>query len=231
MVRKSGAVAAAIAVFMLGVHSAQAQDVNALRERGTAAYNEALAAGRAGDFATACRGFNNATIYFENAISALLSARMTTEDDREYVKSFANSVQGDVDDAKRNAATACARRNEPRPVVPVVPSSPSPSYSSAAPSVPSAAQLAGKVAEVQRTVDNAYANAQDAVRKYEARDFTGACASAKAANQNYLSARDQGKAITKATGSFRDLRYQDIENLEKLVNRSEYEAKDFYCAN
>lgn len=220
------AINAVAIVALLGAGPVLAQSAAELDQRAVNAYNRGLDARDAGQNRAACEHFRNAETLYHNSIMALMNRPMYTDELREEARQAANSQQSSLDGAKAKANAVCGRPDAPPPPVR---SSPPSSYQSSP--TPSAASLAGSVRAVQSTIDTAYANAQDAVARYKARDFAGACASARASNENYIKARDQARAITKATGSFRDLSYDDINAVDNMANNSGYEVKEFYCAN
>lgn len=214
-------------VALLGSSPLLAQSAAELDQRAVNAYNRGLDARDAGQNRAACEHFRNAETLYHNSIMALMNRPMYTDELRDEVKQMADSQQSRLNGAKAKVNEICGRPDDPPPPVR---SSPPPSSYQSSPT-PSAASLAGSVGAVQSTIDTAYANAQDAVARYKARDFAGACASARASNENYIKARDQARAITKATGSFRDLSYDDINAVDNMANNSGYEVKEFYCAN
>ena len=222
-------VAAKFLVFvaLISTHAAQAQDVNARRERATAVYNEALAAAKAGDYEAACRGFNDAAIHYENAITALMSANMSTEEQRENVKSYASGLQADANDAKRNASSACGRPNE------IVSSRPSDtpqvqvSTGTYTNYYPPEFDIHGSVDNLQIKLDKGYGLMVQASTQYQAKDFSGACASSRVAANAYAEARVDARAIV-------DGRYVrpdtiDLAKIDANAAQSAVDAAEFYC--
>lgn len=205
------AINAAAMVALLGTSPLLAQSAAELDQRAVVAYNRGLDARDAGQNRAACEHFRNAEALYHNSIMALMSRPMNTEDQREEVKQMASSQQTSLNGAKAKASAVCGQPDAP---LPPARNSPPPTSSYQPRPVSSAADLAGSVRAVQSTIDTAYAHAQDAVARYQARDFAGACASARASNENYIKARDQARAITKATGSFRDLSSGDIDAVD-----------------
>lgn len=92
---------------------ALAQDTSTLEARATQTFNDAVDAGQAHRYDEACRGFNNAAVLYENAIGSLMGQSMATEEDRDYVKRYANMLQGRADEAKKAAKAACYLRDHP----------------------------------------------------------------------------------------------------------------------
>jgi hypothetical protein len=221
--------AIAISFALINTSAVAMENAADLDAEAAADYNRGLDAKEAGQNDRACRSFENAAIGWENAVYALLGLPMSSEEDRDRIKSFASGLQSSANSAKAQAKQVCGVAN--RVILTPPPSSGSQSSSYHSPSVPSASELAGSVSAVQETINTAYANAQDAVVKYKARDFAGACASARASHEFYVKAQDQARAITKATSSFRDLTYDDIGRVDGMAYYSDDEAKEFYCAN
>ena len=101
-----------IAVLLSAVPAA-AQDTSTQEARATETYNDAVDAVQAHRYDAACRGFNNAAIMYENAIGSLMGQSMATEEDRDYIKRYADMLQGRADAAKKAAKAACYLRDNP----------------------------------------------------------------------------------------------------------------------
>ena len=152
-----------------------AQDTDTLSARAAQSYNDALDAGKDGKYATACRGFNNAAALFSNAMNSLYSHSMATDEDRDYVKQYANVLQDRMDSAKQAANAACGLDDGPPP------------SSGGSTSLNNADNDVGTAEDLQQTVTLAKQQYQEADRLYDAHDFAGACTSAR------LSAASFGK--------------------------------------
>jgi hypothetical protein len=98
---------------LLGPVAAMAQDTSTQEARATETYNDAVDAAQAHRYDAACRGFNNAAVMYENAINSLYGQSMATEEDRDYIKSYANNLQASADQAKKAAKAACYLRDHP----------------------------------------------------------------------------------------------------------------------
>ena len=94
-------IALSMALVLLSSAPAAAQDTDTLAARATEAYNDAVDAGKSGRYDSACRGFGNAAILYENAINSLFSHSMATEEDRDTIKQYANQLQANADDSKK----------------------------------------------------------------------------------------------------------------------------------
>jgi len=98
---------------LLGPVAAVAQDTSTQEARATETYNDAVDAAQAHRYDAACRGFNNAAVMYENAIGSLMGQSMATEEDRDYIKRYADMLQGRADEAKKAAKAACYLRDHP----------------------------------------------------------------------------------------------------------------------
>jgi len=180
---------AAIAV-LYGAAPAAAQDADTLASRATEAYNEALAAGKSGRYDSACRGFGNAAVLYENAINSLFSKSMATEEDRDYIKQYANQLQVNVDDSKEGAKAACYLRDNPAPIEQS--SSSGSSYE----------DLGSQKEALQRLVSQAKSQYQEADRLYDAGDHPGACASARQSAASFAQVAEAMKANSALESAF-----------------------------
>ncbi len=160
---------------LLSPVAAMAQDTSTQEARATETYNDAVDAGQAGHDDAACRGFGNAAVMYENAIGSLMGQSMATEEDRDYIKRYADMLQGRADQAKKAAKAACYLRDNPEQ-----PSSSS-SYSSGTSASTWTADddRANEFAAIQDPANRAAAAYKEADRLYDAKDFAGACASAR----------------------------------------------------
>lgn len=154
---------------------AMAQDTDAQAARATDVYNDAATQSRAGNYAGACRGFANAEVMFGNAINSLYSHSMATDEDRDYVKGFANHLQGLVDRAKEAGKAACHLRD----IGATAEDSPSPATQS------SSDDLDSQKERLQNVAQRAKAEYQEADRLYDAGDRPAACTSARASAASF----------------------------------------------
>lgn len=105
--------AGAISAALLNAVPAAAQDTSTQEARATETFNAAVDAAQAHRYDAACRGFNNAAVMYENAIGSLMGQSMATEEERDYVKRYADMLQSRADDAKKAAKAACYLRDHP----------------------------------------------------------------------------------------------------------------------
>ena len=103
------------AIAILLARSAMAQDRNTYDQRAVNAYNTGLDAKEAGNNEDACRNFNNAATLWENAVYALMSYSMRTEEDRELLKRDADQLQSAANKAKEQARNVCGKPNRGSP--------------------------------------------------------------------------------------------------------------------
>ncbi|MFM5895133.1 MAG: hypothetical protein ACKOQM_11990 [Novosphingobium sp.] len=174
---------------------AMAQDTSAQEARATQTYNDAVDAGQAHRYDEACRGFSNAAVLYENAIGSLMGQSMATEEDRDYIKSYANHLQASADQAKKAAKAACYLRDNPEPDS----ASSSPAQGS---SDLSDSNLGEQQAGVVRTIQLAQSQYQDADRKNKAGDSAGACASARLSADNFAKVSKTLKANRALAATF-----------------------------
>lgn len=158
-----GLIAAAL---LLGAQPVLANDPVSLERDAMSEFNAGVDAENDGQNQTACRRYRNAAGLFNNAIYALLSYPMGTEDERDNVKGAANQLQSRVDLAKERANGVCGLSDGP-----------SRGASSAAVSDDGADTAS--LEELQQAQTLARRQYDEASRKYEAHDFAGACASAR----------------------------------------------------
>ena len=164
-------------VALPGAAPAMAQDTSTQEARATETYNEAVDAGQAGHNDAACRGFGNAAVMYENSIGSLMGQSMATEEDRDYIKRYADMLQGRADQAKKAAKAACYLRDNPE-------DSSSSSSSSSSSDTSSSTWTSedyrnSEYAAIQDPANRAAAAYKEADRLYDAKDFAGACASAR----------------------------------------------------
>ena len=110
-----GRVAGALGIIavLLSAVPAAAQVTSTQEARATETYNAAVDAAQEHRYDAACRGFGNAAVMYENAIGSLMGQSMATEEDRDYIKRYANMLQGRADEAKKAAKAACYLRDHP----------------------------------------------------------------------------------------------------------------------
>ncbi len=170
---------------------------------------QALEDGQAGRNEQACQGFKNAAILYKNAILSLYSASLSTPDDRKYVTDTANFLQSHADSAKEGAEMYCGLNDEP-----VQATTSSNDFDNDAETK----------LDLQRTETLAKAQYQDAVRKYDANDFAGACTSAR------LSAVSYGKIVTalKANGALESA-FANADQIYANARQAATDRDEFYC--
>ena len=154
------------AALLLGAQPVRAETSESLGQRATDAFNDAVLAGRAEHYQAACRGFNSAAGLYKIAIYALMAEPMQTDEERDYVKRQANALQDRVDTAKEYAKVVC-------------PLSDGPSGDDTISTSSTGNANSATKEELQRTETAAKNQYREAVRLYEAHDFSGACASAR----------------------------------------------------
>ena len=160
---------------------------------------------------TACRRYGNATGLFENAICALLSVPMATEDERENLKGAADQLQQRVDLAKENAKAVCNLRDRPTLV-------------DAASSSNDGETNFTAQEDLQQTATRAKIQYAEAIRLYEARDFAGSCASAR------LSAASFARVVTalKANPAL-EAAFGNVDQLYAIAALATEDRDSFYC--
>lgn len=202
-----------MALVLLSSAPAAAQDTDTLAARATEAYNDAVDAGKSGRYDSACRGFGNAAILYENAINSLFSHSMATEEDRDTIKQYANQLQANADDSKKAAKAACYLRDNPAPASESV--SAAPSYD----------DLDSQKKDLQQTADLAMRQYAEASRLYQADDFAGACASAR------LSAASFGRVVDamKANRSLESA-FANAQQIYGNAQQAAIDRDEFYCS-
>ena len=233
---KAGVISILLPASLLGAPAAKAQDTGALRNRATAVYNKAVDDYEAGDYALACEGFDNAATLYQDASTSLHGHSLATEADRNYVKSLSDSLQSEVNDAKRQVTSACARRNDPAPLRPVTssppPASSNPSYSSKSTGTytnyyPPEFDIHGSVDNLQIKLDKGHGLMVQASTQYQAKDFSGACASSRVAANAYAEARIDARAIV--DGRYVQPDTIDLAKIDANAAQSAADAAEFYC--
>ena len=164
--------ALAAAALLLGAQPVLAETSDSLSQRATDAFNEAVVAGRAEHYQAACRGFNSAAALYNNAIFALIGEPMQTDEERDYVKRQGQALQDRVDKAKEYAKVVC-------------PLSDGPTGGDTISASDSGNDNSAYKEELQRTATAAINQYREAVRLYDAHDFSGACASARQSAASY----------------------------------------------
>lgn len=203
-----------IAVSLLGATPAAAQDTSTQEARATQTFNDAVDAGKAGRNDAACRGFGNAAVMYENTIGSLMAQSMATEEDREYIKRYANNLQASADQAKKAAKAACYLRDNPAPA-PVSPSpAPAQSYG----------DVDSQMEALQRVAQRAKGEYQEADRLYDSGDRPGACASARASAASFAQIAAAMRANSALEGAF--------ANADQIYANAAQVAKDrdgYFC--
>ena len=165
------------ALLLVQAAPAAAQDTDTQAARATQTYNDAVDAVQSRRYDAACRGFGNAAVMYENAIGSLMGQSMATEEDRDYIKRYANTWQGAADQAKKAAKAACYLRDNAAPSSES--SGPSSGSSSSSSSWTSEDYRNSENEAIQDAARRAAADYKEADRLYDAKDFPGACAKAR----------------------------------------------------
>ena len=203
--------ALAAAALLLGAQSARAETSDSLSQRATDAFNDAVLAGRAEHYQAACRGFNSAAGLYKNAIYALIGEPMGTDEERDYVKRQADALQDRVDTAREYAKVVCPLSDGPSGDDTILTSSTGDDNSATK-------------EDLQRTETLGQNQYREAVRLYEARDFSGACASARQSAASYARIVAALKAQPSLESAF--------ANVAQLYANAAGAAEDrdtFYC--
>ena len=199
------------AALLLGAQPVLAETSESLGQRATDAFNDAVAAGRAEHYQAACRGFNSAAGLYKNAIYALMGEPMGTDEERDYVKRQANALQDRVNTSKEYAKVVC-------------PLSDGPSGGDTISASGNGNDNSATNEDLQRTATAAKTQYGEAVRLYEARDFSGACASAQQSAASYARVVAALKAQPSLESAF--------ANPAQLYTNAAQAAEDrdtFYC--
>ena len=151
------------------------QKVNDLSRAATERAHEAQVAEQAGDNESACRGFRNAEGLYRNAISALWSYPMTSDENRDFIKQTASDLQKRADAARLLAQDTCGQPN-------VVRSSASSSPSNDGGTDRSSGTTMEDLQQAQLRAKRQYLEAD---RLYEAHDYAGSCASARQSAESF----------------------------------------------
>lgn len=200
------------AVVVLCAMPAAAQDTDRLTAHATEVFNDAVDAGKGARYESACRGFGNAAVLYENAINSLFSQSMATVEDRDYIKRYADQLQANANDAKKAAKAACYLRDNPAP--PGEDSSSAQSYN----------DLDSQKKALQSSATQAKSQYQEADRLYDAGDHAGACASARRSADTFAKVTEAMKANRGLESAF--------ANPDQLYANAEQVAKDrdsYFC--
>jgi hypothetical protein len=216
--RQIGGVITAIALVTSTTASAQSSmdGVRRWETEADEAHRIADGSARWFNYAEACRGYAKAIELYTRAINALPSGLIRTDADAEYLRGVRDDIARKAYSADAAAQAVCGR-----------PDGPPPSNSNS----PSSSTSAGVVdydfqkAELQRVAAQSAKHNDDAVRRFEAKDFVGACASARLAAEGFDQVAREMKANAVLESAF--------ANPAQLYANAEQAALDrdkFYCA-
>ena len=212
--------AALAALSLLSAAPAAAQDTDTLDRQATEAFNAGVDASREGRFSVACIEYGNAAVLFHNTIMSLIGQPMGTEEDRDNIKTYADNVQVHLNQAKEEAKYACSRGDGP-----VASSEQSGSSSGTSASTWTADDYrASEYAAIQDPANRAAAAYKEADRLYDAKDFAGACASARNSAAIFTYVVTQLRTYPELRGAF--------DNPDQILANAATAAKDrdgYFC--
>lgn len=204
--------AALAALSLLSAAPAAAQDTDRLASQAADAFNAGVDASHAGQFSVACRQYGNAAVLFENTIMSLMGQSMATEEERDYLKSYADRLQAHADQAKEEAKYACSRGDT------------FPASSVQSPSSQSYDDTNSQQEDLQTLANTAKRQYQEASRLYEARDFAGACSSSRQAADSF----GRVAAALKSNGSL-EAAFANPAQIYANAAQAQADRDEFFC--
>jgi hypothetical protein len=176
--RLIGVVTACLALISSTAASAQSSmdGVNRSVAEADAAYQNAEGSARWFNYEEACSGYTNAIELYTGAIRWLPTGLIRTDADAAYLRGVRDSISAKAYSAGAAARAVCGRPNG---------APPSSSNSTSSPPSADYVDYDFQKSELQSLVTRSKGQSNDALSKYEARDFVGACSSARLAAEGW----------------------------------------------